>query len=241
MTDNSDLRKGSILCGDGTRTFEQPSSNIYDATLYGAVSGKLTLAKLRYWMRFSKLVEDSENPCYSRKIGVVIVDPETGDLVSTGHNGPPEGCSPTDFPYYLQHVVWPQLTDEEKETAYTYAKLSDKLVKTKEWFSDSFANCNTCPRKLINAPSGKRLELCTCAHAEHNAVVTAHRSVVGCTMICHCGVPCIECSKTIVNAKIKTVVAIDNKNDYSPHSSRYILNSGNVKLVLVPAEAYEIR
>jgi deoxycytidylate deaminase len=218
-----------------------------DDKLTDVLTYKLTYDKLHYWLRFAKLVEDAENPCYSRKIGVVIVDRITGDLVSIGHNGPPENCPPCDDKDYLQNVVWPQLSSDERLVAFDkvfksvqFSELEAEGGKLGEsWFSEFFAGCKTCPRRLVNAPSGKRLELCTCAHAEHNAIVKAHRSVVNCVMICHCGVPCIECCKTIINSKISFVIAIkQDKEDYSPYSSRWMLEKAQANLILLEKDFY---
>ena len=202
------------------------------------LEGKLTFDRIKYWMEFAKHVEDSENPCYSRKIGVVIIDPMTDNLVSIGHNGPPKGNPPCDDRQYLRSVVLPQLTTEEKNFAFEYMCGENKwlLSDCGDWFPSYFGNCKQCPRRLINAPSGKRLELCSCAHAEHNAIVQAHRSVVGFWIICHCGVPCVECCKTIINSGIKNVVCLKRNIDYSPYSSRWILEKSGVKLVVLDGD-----
>lgn len=197
---------------------------------------KLKTEETKKWLRLAKSVKEVENPCYSRQIGVVIVDPDTNSLVSSGHNGPPQGCPKNDDPDYLRNVVWPQLTDDEKD-----------MVLCEEWFIDDrsnedkfvakHANCKTCPRKLIGAPSGKRLELCTCIHGEVDAITRANRSVAGCYMVCYCGVPCIECTKVVINAGIDIVVGIDHgRGDYSLYSSRWLFEKSKVQLILVNEE-----
>jgi deoxycytidylate deaminase len=52
-------------------------------------------------------------------------------------------------------------------------------------------------------------------------------------MICHCGVPCAECCKTIINSGIKKVVCQKRDADYSPYSSRWMLEKSGVKLIIV--------
>nr|NIQ14738.1 hypothetical protein [Candidatus Dadabacteria bacterium] len=160
---------------------------------------KLQDETIKKWMRLANNVMEVENPCYSRQIGVVIVDPDTNSLVSSGHNGPPEGCPKNDNADYLKNVVWPQLTGEEKSV------ISKDFSFNVDNFTNRYSNCKTCPRKLIGAPSGKRLELCTCIHGEVDAITRANRDVSGCYLICYCGVPCIECTKVIINAGIDTV------------------------------------
>jgi deoxycytidylate deaminase len=197
---------------------------------------KLSIESTKKWMRIAKTIKEVENPCYSRAIGVVLVDPDTNTLVSSGHNGPPVNCPQNDDPDYLAKVVWPQLTADEQSVALNKIDaVSDKLAFNSPLnvFTAEYGNCKTCPRKHIDAPSGKRLELCSCAHAEHNAVINAHRSVIGCYMICYCGVPCLECCKTIINAGIDKVVCIEKQIDYSLYSSRWVLGKSNVDLFIV--------
>lgn len=191
--------------------------------------GELTVDKIKYYMRFAKGVEASENPCYSRALGSVVVDPRNADLVSIGHNGPPDGVPLCDDEHYLGNVVWPQLTSEEKVVALGKVDGDDESLRAR--FLMKYAKCKTCPRKIIGAESGKRLELCSCSHSEHDACVKAHRDITGFWLLAYMGVPCIECCKTIVNSGIKTVVCIDTgKPDYSPHSSRWLLRKANVNL-----------
>jgi deoxycytidylate deaminase len=188
------------------------------------------------WMRIAKTVKEVENPCYSRQIGVVIVDPDTNALVSSGHNGPPQDCPRNDDHDYLENVVFPQLTDEEMVLALKDCKVSPAGYERPDRveFAARYANCKTCPRKIIGAASGKRLELCTCIHGEVDSIVRANRSVAGCYMFCYCGVPCIECTKVIINSGIYTVVAIDHgRGDYSLYSSRWLFEKSKVDLVLV--------
>jgi deoxycytidylate deaminase len=197
---------------------------------------KLTLAETKKWLRLAKAVKEVENPCYSRQIGVVIVDPDTNSLISSGHNGPPQGCPKNDDPDYLRKVVWPQLTDEEKDKALGEQWFIDDR-SNEDKFVVKYTNCKTCPRKPIGAPSGKRLELCTCIHGEVDAITRANRDLSGCYMMCYCGVPCIECTKVIINSGIDTVVGIDHgRGDYSLYSSRWLFEKSKVQLVLVPEE-----
>ena len=78
--------------------------------------------------------------------------------------------------------------------------------------------------------------MCPC---KHNAVVSAHRSVVGCYIICHCGVPCAECCKTIIKGGIKSVVCLTVKgDDYSPYSSRWMLKNAGVELQIQDEEYF---
>jgi deoxycytidylate deaminase len=198
--------------------------------------------ELKKFMAIAKGVMNSENPCPSRAIGTIIVDPETLSVVSTGHNGPPGDLPRCDDRDYLENVVWGQLLPQEKENALrNHLTMSDK--ENKEKFLDLFADCGQCPRKVIGAPSGIRLELCTCAHSEANAVIKAARDITGMWMFCYCGVPCHDCCKPIIESRLSTVVAIDKhepgcsyeqkrRADYS-YGSRWMLEKAGVQLVMV--------
>lgn len=66
-----------------------------------------------------------------------------------------------------------------------------------------------CPRKKLGFQSGEGLHLCPAAHAERNAIAIAARlghPTDGCILYLTCGVACVECAKTIINAGIKEVV-----------------------------------
>lgn len=198
--------------------------------------------QIKKWFRVASAVKEVENPCHSRKIGVVIIDLKTDSLVSSGHNGPPLGCPKNDDHDYLKNVVWPQLTMDDKFTAKklmsgleVWSVKDDKEVC--EVYCNQYANSKTCPRKTINAPSGQRLELCTCIHGEVDAITKANRSVAGLTMVCACGVPCIECTKVIINSGLAEVYVIDHgKGDYNPYSSRWLFEKSHVELKLVKDE-----
>lgn len=215
---------------------------------------KLQTTETKKWLRLAKSVKEVENPCFSRQIGVVIVDPDTNSLVSSGHNGPPQGCPKNDDPDYLRNVVWPQLTPAEKvlmlfgDISNTAPSRSEPIDATvlrdalsgrppEDLICDSYGGKKFCPRKLVGALSGKRLELCTCIHGEVDAITRANRDVSGCYMMCYCGVPCIECTKVIINSGIDTVVGIDHGGgDYSLYSSRWLFEKSKVQLILVPEE-----
>jgi len=174
---------------------------------------------IRRYMRLARQVGEDQNPCYSRHIGVVIVDPTARKILGTGYNGPPRNTPHTTEPEYLERVVWPQLTDEDKEV----------LGLGKDSFIEKFANQKICPRRIIGCPSGARLELCSCAHGEANAIVNASADLFGSFMFCWCGVPCIECTKLIINAGIKSVFCLSG-DDYS-YASRFLFEKAGTRLV----------
>ena len=192
------------------------------------------------YMRMAKQVGEDQNPCLSRSIGVVTVHPIENRVISTGYNGPPKGVPHCDTEAHLRDYVWPQLTYEEKSRLLSN---HDDLVKEHvsyinngtdpeesiEAYKDILcgdgyhgnANCGQCPRRLVGAKSGQRLELCSCAHGERNAVTNATESLYGCYMFCWCGIPCNECTKTIINSGIEKVYCLGNTEQYQEGDEFY--------------------
>jgi deoxycytidylate deaminase len=203
--------------------------------------------QLKKFLKIAKGVKDSEDPCLSRSIGTIIVDPVTEQCVSTGHNGPPMGLPACDSRDHLENVVWPQLSASEKAISFgDIDAFQCGEESNKKEFLDRFEGCGKCPRRIIGAKSGDRLELCTCAHSEANAVVKAGRRLAGFWMFAYCGVPCQDCCKAIIESGIKVVVCFEKsppgstfeqkrKNDYS-YSSRWMLSRAGIEVFTVREE-----
>ena len=65
-----------------------------------------------------------------------------------------------------------------------------------------------CLREQLQIPSGERHELCRGLHAEQNAIIQAAKhgtNINGAILYCTT-MPCIICSKMVINAGIKRVV-----------------------------------
>jgi dCMP deaminase len=65
-----------------------------------------------------------------------------------------------------------------------------------------------CLRERLGVPSGERHELCRGLHAEQNAIIQAAKhgtNINGATLYCTT-MPCIICTKMIINAGITTVI-----------------------------------
>ncbi len=184
---------------------------------------------VKKYMRLAKQFGEDSNPCYSRKIGVIIVDPTINKIVATGYNGPPRGTPHCDSEEHLKNIVYPQLTSEDKKVI---------GLDSEEDFLSKYSNCGSCPRKIIKADSGKRLELCSCAHAEVNAIVNASQKLHDCVMFCWCPVPCIECTKIIINSGIKELWCFKEDKDYSV-GSRYLFDHAKVKVNELEKNHYE--
>ena len=65
-----------------------------------------------------------------------------------------------------------------------------------------------CLREQLKIPSGERHELCRGLHAEQNAIIQAAKhgtNIDGSTLYCTT-MPCIICSKMIINAGIRRII-----------------------------------
>ncbi|HXE98471.1 MAG TPA: cytidine/deoxycytidylate deaminase family protein [Dongiaceae bacterium] len=65
-----------------------------------------------------------------------------------------------------------------------------------------------CLRERLGVPSGERHELCRGLHAEQNAIIQAAKhgtNINGATLYCTT-MPCIICTKMLINAGITTVI-----------------------------------
>lgn len=72
----------------------------------------------------------------------------------------------------------------------------------------SHCDVTGCLRERLSVPSGERHELCRGLHAEQNAIIQAARhgiNIDGATLYCTT-MPCIICTKMIINAGIRAIV-----------------------------------
>lgn len=71
-----------------------------------------------------------------------------------------------------------------------------------------FPHPKECLRKKYNVPSGRRLEMCGCAHAEANGIANAARvgvSLKNSTLYCTTQ-PCSMCMGALANVGVKEVI-----------------------------------
>lgn len=179
------------------------------------------------YMLMAQTIGTVHNPCYSRQIGVVIV--RDNKILGTGYNGPPAGTPHCDDYDYLTNFFWPQLTEREK-TALVPAYNANKDVEACISFADSNADCRTCPRRLIYAGPGERSTLCSCQHAERNAITNAADDLTGASMFCWCGVPCIDCTGAIINAGIRDLYYLDDGKPVYHSVSPYLFEQAGINL-----------
>jgi deoxycytidylate deaminase len=190
------------------------------------------------YMRLARQIAIDDNPCFSRHVGVVVVDPSTNGIVGAGYNGPPEGTPHCNDVAFLKGFFWPQLTAREK------VQLSIKSGKSWLDSQDIDATCeflskrNECPRNMLGYSSGKRPELCSCQHAERNALNKLSIPAKGLIMFCWCGVPCIQCTGSIINAGIKEVFCLKQTEDYQAEA-RWLYENSHTILVECDEDAIE--
>jgi len=151
----------------------------------------------------------SKSPCLSRKIGAILVRDHS--IVSTGFNGPSRG---------IPHCGHERIMNEKILSEKIIAPLSARKIIQE-----------TCPRKLMNFPSGEGMEWCPAQHAEENAISNAARlgvSVLGTTLYMNCIVPCKNCFGTLINAGIVEIV-VDKTDVYDKHT-QYLIDNSSIKI-----------
>lgn len=87
-----------------------------------------------------------------------------------------------------------------------------------------------CLRERLKVPSGERHELCRGLHAEQNAIIQAARhginieaSILYCTTM-----PCIICTKMLINAGITKVVYAEG---YADDLAREMISETGIKVI----------
>ena len=183
--------------------------------------------KLKFVKKFMLLaatVAKDNNACYSRQIGCVISDYDYR-LIGMGYNGPPTGTPHTDTYDYLKNFFIPQLTPDEL----TLLTSNPTETNLDNWCL-SRQDCKQCPRRFVEAGPGQRSTLCSCQHAERNAITNATGDLNGSMIFCWCGVPCIDCAGAIINSGINEIhcLVVDGF-DYHPES-RWLLKRSGVEL-----------
>jgi len=169
----------------------------------------------KYFLRIAKEV-GSNSKCLSRYIGTVLVKDKS--IVSTGYNGPPRGIPPCDS------RVWTYVDpDGGPDTIRIDGVNCGEIVHR---------TGKVCPRYLIGADSGQRLDLCIAGHSERNALIQAARegiSTKGTELYCYCGPPCKDCVIEIINAGVETIVCLDGR--YYDDLSRYLIKQSGINLI----------
>ena len=94
------------------------------------------------------------------------------------------------------------------------------------------SHCNDagCLRERLAVPSGERHELCRGLHAEQNAIIQAAKhgtNIDGSTLYCTT-MPCIICTKMIINAGIRKVIYAEG---YADDLAREMIGEAGIETV----------
>lgn len=87
-----------------------------------------------------------------------------------------------------------------------------------------------CLREKLGIPSGERHEICRGLHAEQNAIIQAAlhgTSIKGSTLYCT-NLPCIICTKMIINAGIERIIYEDG---YPDSLSEQMLAESDIEVI----------
>lgn len=87
-----------------------------------------------------------------------------------------------------------------------------------------------CLRARLNVPSGERHELCRGLHAEQNAIIQAARhgvNINGATLYCTT-MPCIICTKMIINAGIVRIIYAEG---YADDLARQMISEASIEVL----------
>jgi len=183
---------------------------------------------IKKYMRLAKFVAKDQPVCPSRQVGAVIVDPILNKVVGTGYNGPPPGTPHTDSRIYLEEYLWPLLTNDDIVSIGLMYKNHDSQEITKTQFIDEFAGKGKCPRRILNVPSGRKMNLCTCGHAEVNAIINAAQNLNGCEMFLWETSPCVPCAHAIIMARISTLHCF--KGNFYANEANWLLEQAKITI-----------
>lgn len=93
-----------------------------------------------------------------------------------------------------------------------------------------------CLREQLKVPSGERHELCRGLHAEQNAIIQAARhgvNIDGSTLYCTT-MPCIICTKMLINAGIQRIVYAEG---YSDTLAQEMMAEAGIEIVRFPRQS----
>lgn len=112
------------------------------------------------------------------------------------------------------------------------------IVKDKQILSTGYngtpakiVHCETCFREDHNIPHGTMYELCRSTHAEANAIVQAakHGVAIDGATIYVTGIPCLMCTRLIINAGIKEVVTGFDEHEDQFQATIELLKEAGIK------------
>lgn len=121
--------------------------------------------------------------------------------------------------YFMQiaHLVKTRSTCLRRQVGAVIVKDKNILATGYNGAPSKIAHCIDigCLREKLGIPSGERHEICRGLHAEQNAIIQAAlhgTSIKGSTLYCT-NLPCIICTKMIINAGIERIIYEDGYPD----------------------------
>lgn len=151
---------------------------------------------------------------------------------------------PTWDEYFMEitHLVARRSTCLRRQVGAVLVKDKNILATGYNGSPSGVAHCLDvgCLREKLAIPSGERHELCRGLHAEQNAIIQAAKhgtNIDGATLYCTT-MPCIICSKMIINAGIKRVVYEHGYPD--DLAAEMIAETGIVVDLFASAQAAEV-
>lgn len=162
------------------------------------------------YMETARVFGEVKNACKSRKIGALIVNPATNNIIGAGYNSPPRGIPHADSQEYVENYFIPHVKDNRE---YVEALKNQGLCNERGFSSIDLQDvfCRSCPRRVLGLKSGEGTEICTCAHAEQNAIANKCLPANDCYMFAYCCTPCRDCAKMIINAGIVRVYVAEKE------------------------------
>jgi len=148
---------------------------------------------------------------------------------------------PTWDEYFIEitHLVARRSTCLRRQVGAVLVKDKNILATGYNGSPSGVAHCLDvgCLREKLAIPSGERHELCRGLHAEQNAIIQAakHGTNIDCATLYCTTMPCIICSKMIINAGIKRIVYVQGYPDGL--AAEMIAETGIIVDLFAPAKA----
>jgi dCMP deaminase len=167
-------------------------------------------------------VIDDANP----QAAPITPDPATGDE----HEGRPSWDA-----YFMQiaHVVASRSTCLRRHVGAILVRDRHIVATGYNGPPRGAAHCaelGGCYRERLGIPSGERMELSRCLHAEQNAIIQAaiHGAKLEPPITCYTTTqPCITCAKMLINAGVQRIVF---EGDYPDELALEMLREADIQL-----------
>jgi dCMP deaminase len=132
----------------------------------------------------------------------------------------------------ITHLVATRSTCLRRQVGAILVKDRNILATGYNGVPSGISHCDAagCLRERLRVPSGERHELCRGLHAEQNAIIQAARhgtNIDGATLYCTT-MPCIICTKMIINAGIRSIVYRDG---YADELAREMTTESGINVV----------